>query len=95
VHLAQHRAASATASFTDALALFEQTADRLGQAWALNGLGEAAASAGRPADAAARHTAALALALRVGSHQQQTRAQDGLATAHGAPCRHVTLLPGG
>jgi tetratricopeptide (TPR) repeat protein len=74
--------ATASGYFARALRIFREIGDREGEAWALNGLGEAASTAGRPADALGHHTAALALATDLGVTIQQARAHAGLGRAH-------------
>ncbi|MEU4243623.1 tetratricopeptide repeat protein [Actinoplanes sp. NPDC026619] len=54
------------------------------EVWALNGLGEAARAAGRPADALGHHTEAHAAAVVIGFRDQQARAHTGLGHAHRA-----------
>ncbi len=70
--------------FQQALILYRGAGERSGQAWALNGLGEAAQLAERPADALTYHTDALAIAGRQRRpapagprpHRPRTRALD-------------------
>jgi hypothetical protein len=50
----------------------------------LNGLGEAFAGLGRPAEAIARHTAALALAAEIDEREEQARAHAALGRLHQA-----------
>jgi tetratricopeptide (TPR) repeat protein len=65
----------------EALTLFGEAGDRDGEAWALNGLGEAANAEQQPANALARHRAALTIATETGARAQQARAHAGLGTA--------------
>jgi Flp pilus assembly protein TadD len=48
----------------------------------LNGLGEAAHTAGRHADALTHHTAAHTIAVDIGDRDQQARAHTGLGHTH-------------
>lgn len=50
-------------------------------AWSLNGLGEAALAAGRPAEAIEQHTAADRIATELGARDLQARAHAGLGHA--------------
>ena len=61
------------ASPRDALAIFRDIGDRDGEAWASNGLGEAALTAGRLGAALGHHTAALRTATEIGGPDQQAR----------------------
>jgi tetratricopeptide (TPR) repeat protein len=74
----------ATARFTQALGLFGEIGDRSGEAWARNGLGEAARTTGHSADALTHHTAALTIAIEIGARDQQARAHTGLGHAYHA-----------
>jgi tetratricopeptide (TPR) repeat protein len=67
-----------------AVALFRELGERFSEAWALNGLGEAAGAAGRPADALAHHTAACAIADEIGSAGLRARAHAGVGRAYHA-----------
>jgi hypothetical protein len=62
--------------------MFRETGYREGEACTLNGLGEAAHAASRPADARAYHTTADTIAADIGAHAQQARAHTGLGYAH-------------
>jgi tetratricopeptide (TPR) repeat protein len=76
------RLGRATGQHQQALAIFRETGERGGEASALNGLGEAAHTAGDPADAVAYHTAAHTIAVEIGARDQQARAHTGLGHAH-------------
>lgn len=66
-----------------ALDLFREAGNGLGEAWALNGLGEATRRSGDTTNAFAHHNAALAAADRVGgASDQRIRAHTGLADLH-------------
>jgi hypothetical protein len=74
-----------------ALDVLREIGEREGQALALNGLGEAAEAADRPAEALAYHTEAWAIATETGARDQQVRAEVGRARNQPAiPC-----APGG
>jgi Flp pilus assembly protein TadD len=62
--------------------IFRELGDREGQTCALNGLGEAANTAGRPTDALTHHTTALSVATDIGVANQQARAHTGLGQAY-------------
>jgi tetratricopeptide (TPR) repeat protein len=64
-----------------ALALFTTIGEQDGQAWALNGLGEADHLAGDPARALDHHRDALSTATAAGATDQQARAHAGLGNA--------------
>src|SRR5262249_30046315 len=63
-----------------ALALYWETGDRLGEALSFNGLGEAARTTGHPTDVITYHAAALAIAVEVTARTRRP-AKAGLATA--------------
>lgn len=81
------RAGLDTGQHEQAIALFREIGDRSGEANALNGLGEAAHTTGRPADALVHHSAANAIATDLGLRDQQARAHAGLGRAHRAQGR--------
>ncbi len=68
-------------AFDAALALHRTLGNRLGEAAARNGLGEAALAADTPDRAVAEHTAALLLAAESRSRPERARAHEGLARA--------------
>jgi uncharacterized protein HemY len=65
----------------EALLLFEEIGHRYDEASTLNVLGEVLYAAGRPAEAAARHAAALTIAVETGDRDEQARAHRGVARA--------------
>jgi len=73
---------AAAASHQQALTLFGDLGDRLGQAEALNRLGELAARTADSAQAREHHTQALATARDLGAAPEQARALEGLGQAH-------------
>jgi tetratricopeptide (TPR) repeat protein len=72
-----------------ALAIHRDVGDRHGAAAALNGLGEAARSAGDAADAIRFHTDALDTAGRIDDRCEQARAHSGLGSAHESLGEHA------
>jgi Flp pilus assembly protein TadD len=58
-----------------------ESGDRIGEAEALNGVGEILLSTGQPEQARAEHETALALASQIGDVYEQARAHNGLAAA--------------
>jgi tetratricopeptide (TPR) repeat protein len=58
--------------------------DQIGEAEALNGLGEAYLATQQPAEARAAHSRALDLASQSGDKSEQARARAGLARSHHA-----------
>jgi hypothetical protein len=66
------------------LVIFRESGERAGEVYALNGLGEAAHTAGRPADALAHHTDAHTMAVDIGARDQQARAHHTLGNPAGA-----------
>jgi tetratricopeptide (TPR) repeat protein len=82
VHTALGEYDAAVERHRRALDIFSEIGSRYGQAKALNGLGEAAFAAGRPAEAITHHTAALDIALDSEDREPQARAHTGLGRAH-------------
>ena len=74
----------AAADFALSQQIFTETGATYRLPLALNGLGEVALKAGRPAEAADRHTGAYAIAVEVDDPGQQARAQTGLGHARRA-----------
>jgi len=66
------------------LAFYRAAGDRDGEAWALNGLGEAVHGAGSGAEALDHFAGARAIATELGLRDQVARAHAGLAHAHQA-----------
>ena len=73
---------AAAASHRQALALYSDLGNRLGQAEALNRLGELAARTADGPLARKRHTQALAIARDIGAAPEEARALEGLGQAH-------------
>jgi tetratricopeptide (TPR) repeat protein len=69
---------AAAASQQQALALFRDLGNRLGQAEALNHLGELATRTANTQQARERHTQALAIARDIGAAPEEARALEGL-----------------
>ena len=72
---------AAAASHRQALALFRDLGNVLGQAEALNRLGELATRTSATGQARERHTQALAIAQETGAPLEQARALEGLGQA--------------
>jgi DNA-binding SARP family transcriptional activator/tetratricopeptide (TPR) repeat protein len=71
----------ATECHREALALFADAGDLDGQAWARNGIGEAACAGGLTAVAVDEHTRARQIATGTGARDQEARALAGLGRA--------------
>jgi tetratricopeptide (TPR) repeat protein len=80
-HLTGHYPAAA-ASQQQALALFGDLGNRLGQAEALNRLGELATRTADTAQARERHAQALAIARDLSAAPEEARALEGLGQSH-------------
>ena len=65
--------------------MFRENGILEGEAWALNGIGEAAHAAGDHEQALTHHTAAVSIATDLGLRDQEVRGHTGLARVH-----HVT-----
>jgi len=74
--------AAAAASHQQALTLFTDLGNRLGQAEALNRLGELAARTGDTPQARDHHTQALAIARDLSAAPEEARALEGLGLSH-------------
>jgi tetratricopeptide (TPR) repeat protein len=84
VHLGRGEPVPAADYFRRALAEFRETGERSGQAWSINGLGEAAQLAADPLGALKLHLEALAIATTDGNRHQQARSHAFLGRAHRA-----------
>ena len=73
---------AAAASHQQALALFRDLGNRLGQAEALNRLGELSTRTSATGQARERHTQALAIARDLGAPLEEARALEGLGQSH-------------
>jgi tetratricopeptide (TPR) repeat protein len=73
---------AAAASHQQALALFRDIGNLLGQAEALNRLGELATRTANTGQARDHHTHALAIARDIGAAPEEARALEGLGYAH-------------
>jgi tetratricopeptide (TPR) repeat protein len=73
---------AAAASHQRALTLFTDLGNRLGQAEALNRLGELATRTADTAQARDRHAQALAIARDISAAPEEARALEGLGQAH-------------
>ena len=73
---------AAAASHQQALALFADLGNRLGQAEALNRLGELATRTADTPQARERHAQALAIARDLGAPLEEARALEGLGQSH-------------
>ena len=73
---------AAAASHQQALALFRDLGNRLGQAEALNRLGELSTRTSATSQARERHTQALAIARDISAPPEEARALEGLGQAH-------------
>ena len=82
------QAESAAEHFEQALVLFQQVGDRVGQIRALNHLGIAERRLGRPRPAAEHYTGALTLSRLTGDLPGQARALNNLATVEELLGRH-------
>ena len=86
---------AAAASHQQALSLFADLGNRLGQAAALNRLGELATRTANSAQARENHAQALAIARDIGAAPEEARALEGLGQAHlrdGNPGEAATQL---
>ena len=72
----------ATASHQRALALFTDLGNLLGQAEALNRLGELSSRTSATARARDRHTQALAIARDISAAPEEARALEGIGNSH-------------
>jgi tetratricopeptide (TPR) repeat protein len=73
---------AAAASQQQALALFRELGNRLGQADALNGLGELSTRTSAPGQARKRHAQALGIARDLRAPLAEARALEGLGHSH-------------
>jgi len=73
---------AAAASHQQALALFRDLGSRLGQAEALNRLGELSLRTSATAQARDQHTQARAIARDIGAAPEEARALEGIGTSH-------------
>ena len=73
---------AAAASHQQALALFGDLGNRLGQAEALNRLGELSLRTSATGQARDQHTQALAIARDIGAAPEEARALEGLGQSH-------------
>lgn len=86
---------AAAASHQQALATFRKFGNRLGQAEALNGLGELSSRTSATGQARECHAQALAIARDLGAPLEEARALEGLGRAHlqdGNPGQAATQL---
>jgi tetratricopeptide (TPR) repeat protein len=72
----------ATASHQQALELFRDHGNRLGQAEALNRLGEQSSRTSATAEARQHHTRALAITREIGVPFEEARALEGIGRSH-------------
>jgi tetratricopeptide (TPR) repeat protein len=85
----------AAASHQRALDVFRDLGNQLGQAEALNRLGELATRTSATGEARQRHTQALAIARDIGLAPEEARALEGLGQAHlrdASPGQAITHL---
>ena len=73
---------AATASHARALKLYRDLHNRLGEANALNNMGELSLVSATPAEALARHNQAHAIATDIASPLEEARAQEGIGRCH-------------
>src|SRR5215813_11382657 len=73
---------AAAANIGQALEIFRDLGSRLGEAEALNRLGELSSRTSATSQARAQHTQALAIARALGVPLEEARALEGIGTSH-------------